>query len=187
MEVFQNEQLNIESLPKVADLEMHPLESRYKTVLIIGRCIVTVILGIAALSFFVTPIPDVPMIAKYAAIGLFVLITGWGFLNTVKGFHHKKYALRERDIVYSSGWLWKQSTIAPFNRVQHVSIDQGPIERQFNLSKLKIFTAGGKSSDMTVPGLSPETANALKEYIVQKTLDKTLPISQFTISDAEEE
>ena len=80
------------------------------------------------------------------------------------------YALRERDIVYKSGWLWKQMTTAPFNRVQHVSIDQGPIERQFNLSKLKIFTAGGGASDLTIPGLDPTTANDLKEFIVKKTL-----------------
>ena len=50
-----------------------------------------------------------------------------------------------------------------------MSIDQGPIERQFGLSKLKIFTAGGGASDMSIPGLDPETANALKEYIVSKT------------------
>ena len=77
--------------------------------------------------------------------------------------------MRSKDIVYRSGWLWRSTTTAPFNRVQHVMIDQGLIERQFQLSKLKIFTAGGSGSDLTIPGLNPETANTLKEFIVKKT------------------
>lgn len=94
----------------------------------------------------------------------------WSLLATIKGFHYKSYALREKDIVYNTGWLWRRVTTVPFNRVQHVSIDQGPVERNFDLSKLKIFTAGGNASDMTIPGLRPETANYLKEFIVKKTL-----------------
>ena len=67
------------------------------------------------------------------------------------------------------GLIWYSSTVIPFNRVQHCEISQGPIERLFKLSELKIFTAGGASSDMSVPGLNPETAHRLKEYIVIKT------------------
>jgi len=53
--------------------------------------------------------------------------------------------------------------------VQHLRIDQGPIERKFNLSRLKIFTAGGNSSDLSIPGLDPITSNKLKQFIVAKT------------------
>lgn len=129
------------------------------------------------------------MLAKYGAITFFILFTIWGFISTLKGFHNKAYALREKDIVYRSGWLWKQTTTAPFNRVQHVSIDQGPIERQFDLAKLKIYTAGGKTSDMSIPGLAPETANQLKEYIVKKTEEEkqnTLGSAHTIISDEEQ-
>ena len=169
MDLFQNNQLDISELPKVADIDMVPLEPGYKTVLLIGRSIFTLLLGCSVIAFFFFPSDEVPIYAKYGAIIFFILYTIWGFIKTIKGFHHKAYALREKDIVYSTGWLWKQTTTAPFNRVQHVSIDQGPIERQFELSKLKIFTAGGKASDMSIPGLAPETANQLKEYIVKKT------------------
>lgn len=151
---------------------MQSLEPSYKSVLIIGRSIFTLILLVAVILLFVLPIEDKPLEAPWIALGIFIVITILGFLSTIKGFYNKKYALREKDIVYSSGWLWKQTTIAPFSRVQHVSIAQGPIERQFELSKLKIFTAGGRSSDMSIPGLNPETANRLKEFIVSKALDQ---------------
>ena len=172
MELFQNEQIDISNLPQAKQLEMHGLEPSYKSVLLISRTIFTLILAVLTAIFVFVPMEDKPPSANYVAIGLFIFITIWGYISTIKGFHHKRYASREKDIVYSSGWLWKQTTIAPFNRVQHVSIAQGPIERQFELSKLKIFTAGGKSSDMSIPGLNPETANKLKEYIVSKALDE---------------
>ena len=173
VQLFQNEQLDISALPKVADLQMLPLEERYKSVLLIGRSIFTLILACLVTAFYIIPPEDeVPMMARYIAIGLFIIYAIWGFIKTIKGFAHKAYALREKDIVYQTGWLWKETTTAPFNRVQHVSIDQGPIERQFDLAKLKIFTAGGKASDMSIPGLSPDTANELKEYIVKKTLEE---------------
>jgi|GEM_PF-6009490 len=50
----------------------------------------------------------------------------------------------------------------------HMIYILGPIERMFGLSKLKIFTAGGASSDLKIPGLLPETANKLKDYIQLK-------------------
>jgi membrane protein YdbS with pleckstrin-like domain len=44
------------------------------------------------------------------------------------------YAIREKDITYQSGWLWKSMTTIPFNRVQHCDIRQGLIDRQFGLA-----------------------------------------------------
>lgn len=108
----------------------------------------------------------------YITMILYGAYTAWSIIATTKRFASKSYALREKDIVYKSGWLWQHVTTVPFNRVQHVSIDQGPIERNFNLSKLKIFTAGGSASDITIPGLRPETADYLKEFIVKKTQDE---------------
>ena len=165
--------MHVDSLPRVSDLDLLPLEARYKTVLLIGRTIFTTILALIVVALFLFPFPDrFPNIARYGPVIFFIVSTIWGYIKTVKGFQHKRYALREKDIVYASGWLWKEITTAPFVRVQHVSIDQGPIERQFDLAKLRIYTAGGKASDMTIPGLSPDTAYALKEYIVGKTLHK---------------
>lgn len=176
MESFTNNQLSAGELPQVEDLVFQPLEERYKTVLLLGRLIFTVmsafVLGVVLL--FSPAKEKLPQWGIYLILGFFVLYSIWGFIKTIKGFRHKSYALRQRDIIYREGWLWKHMTTTPFNRVQHVSIDQGPIERNFNLSKLKIFTAGGKASDITIPGLNPETADQLKEFIVAKTLkDKT--------------
>lgn len=168
MESF-NPQIDVTSLPKVEELIFQPLEKEYLTVSLLSRSVTFFIIGLVlGVIVFINPF-DLPSIVVKGLMLFFVLYLIWSFVSTIKGFKHKSYALRSKDIVYKSGWLWQSTTTAPFNRVQHVMIDQGLIERQFQLSKLKIFTAGGSGSDLTIPGLNPNTAMTLKEFIVKKT------------------
>ncbi len=151
-------------------LDFQPLEKKYKKVLLIGKTISMVItLGLLASVIYFSPAKPYALQYLWAITIFFILYYIWSFIVTIKAYEHKSYALREKDVVYKTGWLWREMTTVPFNRVQHVSIDQGPVERNFGLSKLKIFTAGGTASDMTIPGLRPETAEYLKEFIVKKT------------------
>ena len=168
MESF-NPQIDVSTLPKVEDLVFQPLEKEYLTVSLLARVISTIVIGLILAAVLFLEFFNVPSLLVKIICALYVLYVVWSILSTIKGFKHKSYALRSKDIVYKSGWLWRSTTTAPFNRVQHVMIDQGLIERQYNLAKLKVFTAGGSSSDLTIPGLSPHTADTLKSFIVQKT------------------
>ena len=166
---FSNRQLSIKELPKVEELEFISLDKDYLLVLLLSKLVRQIIM-VGILVVFIAVMPFEITLNMLKLVGLiFVVYIFWSYLSAVFGFRHKQYALREKDIIYKRGWLWRSITVAPFNRVQHVRIDQGPIERQFNLSRLKIFTAGGSSSDLTIPGLNPNLAESLKEYIVEQT------------------
>lgn len=89
---------------------------------------------------------------------------------TYIGFRKKQYALRERDIIYRHGVIWRSNTVIPFNRVQHAEVSQGPLDRLFNLSRLRIYTAGGSSSDLSIPGLLPYDAERIKHFILNRTV-----------------
>ena len=56
-------------------------------------------------------------------------------------------------------------TIVPFVRVQHVDTQRGPIERAAGLSSVVVYTAGSRGADVTIPGLTPERAEALQEQL----------------------
>ena len=73
--------------------------------------------------------------------------------------------VREKDISYKSGLLFKKTTTIPFNRIQHLEIDQGPISRFFDLAVLSVFTAGNSSDDLKIRGLKQEDAAKIKEFI----------------------
>jgi len=62
--------------------------------------------------------------------------------------------------------------VVPFKRIQHSEVTQGPVDRFFNLAKLRVFTAGGSGSDLTIPGLKLEEANKLKTLITARITEK---------------
>ena len=168
MEAFNPQIMNHE-LPKVEQLVFQPLEKDYLRVLIWSAIIRNLIFGFILLVASFSMPYDVPELLIKLVFAWFAIYVIWTFVSTIQGFKHKAYALRDKDIVYKSGWLWKSMTTTPFNRVQHITLDQGPIERQFKLSRIKVYTAGGAASDLTIPGLRPNTAEEIKDFIVKKT------------------
>lgn len=60
----------------------------------------------------------------------------------------------------------------PFNRMQHSEVLQGVIDRQFGLARLAVFTAGGSSSDLVIPGLEAEQAYRMREFLGEKVADE---------------
>ena len=166
--VFSNLQVNPSNIDTLATLEYSRLQPAYRTVSVISTIVFgTIVAGIATLIWNFTEENSFDIL-KYVYSGI-AIVTALITILVVAGYRKKSYALRERDVIYNQGLIWHSSTVIPFNRVQHCEISQGPIERWFDLAELKVFTAGGASSDMSIPGLDLETANRLKEYIVIKT------------------
>ena len=63
------------------------------------------------------------------------------------------------------GWLFHTDTIVPFVRVQHIDVKRGPLDKMFGTATLVVHTAGTHNSIVSLPGLSPDTAAAIREDI----------------------
>ncbi len=74
-----------------------------------------------------------------------------------------RYAVREQDLWVARGVLFRQQSVIPHARIQHVDTRQGPLERIFGLSRLLVFTASGLAADGGIPGLDSATAEALRD------------------------
>jgi membrane protein YdbS with pleckstrin-like domain len=101
---------------------------------------------------------------------LLVLVIG-GSLTwlALKRVEVKGYALREHDIAYRSGLFWRKVVVLPFNRVQHVEVASGPLQRRFGLATLKFYTAGGSSVDLKIEGLLAPDAEKLRAHILARS------------------
>ena len=66
------------------------------------------------------------------------------------------------------GILFRSDTVVPFGRVQHIDVDQGPIERMFGLATITLHTAGSHNASVGLPGLAHETALEMREAIRAK-------------------
>jgi membrane protein YdbS with pleckstrin-like domain len=78
------------------------------------------------------------------------------------------YVVRDKDIVFKSGVMWRSVTAIPYNRVQHVETSSTPFDRKFGIANLQIFTAGGSGGDLQISGLGADTAEQLRVYILGK-------------------
>lgn len=172
---FQNLSVNLAELPEVKSAEFHGIEKKYLSVSQIssGIFFIVLIIGACCIIFFSDEI-EAGIFEFSISLGPILLLWLFRFFYLNKAFKKKKYSLREKDIIYSRGLLWQTRTSIPFNRIQHAEVKQGPIERIFKLHSLKVYTAGGDSSDLVIPGLTEENASRIKEFIMGKTaLDGT--------------
>lgn len=62
-------------------------------------------------------------------------------------------------------YLFYRDTIVPFGRIQHIDVDQGPIDRRYGLATLTVHTAGNHNSTVALPGLAHADALAMREAI----------------------
>ena len=63
------------------------------------------------------------------------------------------------------GLLWRSDTVVPFGRVQHIDVDQGPLDRFFGIATLTLHTAGNHNASVSLPGLGEELAREMREEI----------------------
>jgi membrane protein YdbS with pleckstrin-like domain len=84
------------------------------------------------------------------------------------GFLKKGFAFRQHDVLYTYGVIATKTIIIPYNRIQHVSLHEGLLSRYFGLAKIEIFTAGGSSSDIEIPGIVKNEAESIKQLLMGK-------------------
>lgn len=165
---FQNQQIVTEGLPSIESISYEKLDPAYKKIsvyitLFFFLIVLIIYLGV---GFVVEELYQFPWILLFGI--LWSILVGVFSILAIKTYEYEGYAIREKDILYKSGIFFRSVIIIPFNRVQHCETEQGPIDRWFGLTELSLFTAGGSGSDLSIPGLTQEKANALKNFITQK-------------------
>lgn len=165
---FQNLQINTPDLPSVSEITFQKLSINYKNVEYISTLIFYGVLLIAwILIYFINPF-KMPWLS-WVLLGLWAGMFLYSFYLVGRRYESAGYALRQHDITYKSGVLFHSMTSLPFTRIQHSEISQGPLESMFGLATLRIFTAGGSGSDLSIEGLSHEDALKIKDFITEKT------------------
>ena len=165
--MFANPQVPAEALPSVEDVQWQSLHRRYvrEKQLVRGAVLTAVFIG-GLVAFFLLGLPAAPRIAlSIAGLIVGVAYIMWPLIDVPR----RGFALREHDMIYRHGVLLRNVTAVPFNRIQHVEVSNGPIDRRFGIGTLKLFTAGGSGGDLSIDGLPIERAEQLREHILGKT------------------
>ena len=94
-----------------------------------------------------------------------VIVIGTSMLLTPRRVRAIGYQLREDDLVFRRGVLWRRVVAVPYGRMQLIDITRGPIARMLGLAELKFVTAAA-STGVVIPGLRQEEAEALRDRLV---------------------
>jgi uncharacterized protein len=169
---FKNEVINPTNLPEIREIDFNPIPEQYLLVMFISTGIFFSILAIGAgvLMYFFPNIHDHLITISIVWVSLLLFIAA---LKVVQ-FRKMGYIVREKDIIFKRGVISIKRTIVPYNRVQHVMINEGVIMRFYKLASLKIFTAGGSKSDLSINGLNVERAFQIKDFITRDIKDNPL-------------
>ncbi|QPV62745.1 PH domain-containing protein [Halosimplex litoreum] len=97
--------------------------------------------------------------------GLFVLSLVYGIVRTVFLYRSWRYVVREESLYLTRGVLTRVQTVVPYVRVQHIDTRRSAFERVLGLSTLVVYTAGSRGADVTIPGLTPDTAEDLQSRL----------------------
>jgi membrane protein YdbS with pleckstrin-like domain len=97
-------------------------------------------------------------------IGIAVLSYRWPPLE----YRHARYRIDDELIEIQSGVVWRTSMAVPRSRVQHLDVTQGPLQRRYGLGVLSIYTAGTEYSQVSLPGLDYEVAQALRDRLLPR-------------------
>ncbi len=162
---FVNLQVNMADLPVAAGLEMEPMAEAYEKEVKTQQLIIWLpLLLLSFLPFLITQFFFLLLIPAFM-----LLLAGLISRLVIIKSRLKGIAMREHDMAYRSGLWWRKTVMLAFNRVQHVEVSSGPLQRKYGLASLKFFTAGGSSVDLKVDGLSRERAEQIRAYILERS------------------
>lgn len=166
--MFSNSQIDINTIPSLEDINLTPISKQYLKIILISKIaffgVLFIILFLA--KWFIDD-NEFQTIIPYAFL-ILIIIAVLNITLGVLAFKKRKYALRERDIIYSKGLIVNSVTTVPIKRIQHIEEVRSWLARHFGLATLKIFTAGESGSDLSIHGLPADEAKRIHDFISER-------------------
>jgi uncharacterized protein len=94
-----------------------------------------------------------------------ILYAFMAFVVPARKYRHWGYDMGSDRLRIVRGYMFYRDTVVPFGRIQHIDVDQGPIDRRYDLATLTVHTAGNHNSTVALPGLLHADALAMRETI----------------------
>lgn len=174
--VWRNEPVPLSSWPALREEDFAPLPRRYRRLrqrlfLLLMAAPPLLALVITGTVAWFTDGFTMPWLAVGIPTAAWLGFTGVLLVVERQAFPRRGYLLREHDLTFRKGWLFRSRVTVPFNRVQHSEVVQGPVLRWMRLSTLKVYTAGASGANLSIAGLDEEVAQTLRQILNDNVRD----------------
>lgn len=157
-------------MPPAAQVETdvwQPLPVRARTLATIATLIGTLIPLAVALGVGLIATDRRPL--SFAIAGaLLLVIPAWTVWIARRRWLRTRWRLDDDGFGVRRGHMWRSDTRVPGNRVQHLDVRRGPLERAFGLATLIVHTAGTRNSALSLSGLDFEEAERLRDTLAAR-------------------
>ena len=148
-------------LPQSTEPELTPLHPNYKTMNhLIGVLIIIPLLVAAGVVELAGELPS-----GITAIPLVLLFVWLAVYLPIRRYQTRGFDMAADRLRVVKGVMFHSDTVVPFSRVQHLDVEQGPLERAFGIARLILHTAGSHNASVTLPGLLHADAVEMREAI----------------------
>ena len=91
------------------------------------------------------------------------VLVAWACVHSRLYVKHLGWAVGDQAVLFRSGWLWRELTIARFNKIQAVTLGESPFDRRADMASVTVDTAGAADAShrVAIPYLARATADEL--------------------------
>lgn len=107
------------------------------------------------------------LIVGWWSLVLLAVLLGGAFVAARLHVRHLGWAMTDGAVLFRAGWIWRQVSVAPFGKIQAVSLHESPFDRRAAMARVRVDTAGAgdASHRVDIPYLPRETALALCDVL----------------------
>jgi uncharacterized protein len=138
-----------------------PLHPNYVKLVRLGTVLIALPFVAGALALeLAEKLPRGAFIAPILLVAIYLIIR-----TPLRRYHARGFQMGADRLRVVRGLFFRSDTVVPFGRVQHIDVQQGPIERAYGLGTLVVHTAGNHNASVSLPGLGHADAMAMREAI----------------------
>jgi putative membrane protein len=123
-------------------------------------------------SMIVAVLVSLPFVVmlKGWTLALLAVFSAWAYLHARLYVRHSGWSVTDGAVLFRSGWLWRNVSVARFTKIQAVAIHESPFDRRHAMARVRVDTAGAGSAwhRVDIPYLARETARALHDLLAAR-------------------
>jgi putative membrane protein len=121
----------------------------------------------ASLLFYVLLTLPFAFMLKWWTLALLAVLSVWAYVTARMHIKHLGWAVAERAVMFRSGWLLRELSVARFTKIQVVTLSESPFDRRHRMASVRVDTAGAADAShrVVIPYLARETADAVYQRL----------------------
>jgi putative membrane protein len=114
-------------------------------------------------------VPTIGLLGRWSLL-LFAALAVLAYVDARLQIKHMGWAMGEHAVVFRSGWVVRQLTVARFSKIQVVALGESPFDRRYRMASVYVDTAGAVdlSHRVAIPYLTSDTAQSLHAQLVEE-------------------